>query len=281
MPLINLQAERYTLALFAILSSFTNSTPAAEDQGSVGLTNFAFSHYLGTGFYSSSGQDVFVVQAPFKYTITEKTNTEPGWVVNLPLTLGIINSDTIDVNNLPGLNDVTTLTFLPGIEYQYPVTHNWTISPFGDFGIARDLNNLTSVFVTGIGIKSYYNIPVNDAMITLGNRFLYAREKSKNNKNESDYSLIETGINYRVASSYSPGGRLMFSNLYYINLFYPNNLVLLERTENSIRIGIEHEIGITFSNLPDFLFFEKSEIGVGIRFSSGVKVFRIIFGMPF
>jgi len=279
---LNILINRLLLGLF-ILScfSFNKNIQAGEEQDSFGLTNFAFAHYLGTGFYSTSGQEVFVIQVPFSHTIKEKTNTEAGWVLNLPLTFGIINVDAIDVDNIPDLNDVTTATFLPGIEYQYPVTHNWTVSPFADYGFAHDFNNTTNVLVTGVGIKSTYNIPVNSALVTLGNRFLYAREESKNTNNNSDYTLIETGINYRVASIYSPNNRQLYSNLYYINFYYPNNLLLLERTENPIRIGVEHEVGITFSNLSDIWFFEKPEIGIGVRFGNGVDVFRILIGMPF
>ena len=57
--------------------------------------------------------------------------------------------------------------------------------------------------------------------------------------------------------------------------------MFLERTTKPIRVGIEHEIGITFSNIPDFLFFEKPQLGAGVRFGNEVNVFRIIFGAPF
>ncbi len=279
---MNILIDRTLLGLFVIFCClYSKNTLAAEEQGSFGLTNFAFAHYLGTGFYSTSEQDVFVVQMPLTHPIKQKTNTEAGWVLNLPLTFGLINIDGLDVDGIPDLNDVTTLTFLPGIEYQYPVTHNWTISPFLDYGFARDFNNSTNVLVTGAGIKSTYNIPVNSALLILGNRFLYAREESENTNDNSDYSLIETGLNYRVASDFTPDERQLYSNLYYINFYYPNNLVLLERTANPIRIGVEHEIGITFSNMPDFLFFEKPEFGVGVRFGNGVDILRIVFGAPF
>lgn len=278
----NLQAVTFILPLLSVLSCFsTGAIFAAEKQSTFGITNFAFSSYLGTGFYATSGQEVFVIQIPFQYTIKEKTNTKAGWVINLPLTFGIINIDNIDGGNLPDLNDVTTITFLPGLEYQYPVTSNWTISPFADIGFARDFNNTTDVLITGIGIKSYYNIPVNNAMLSLGNRFLYARERSDISNNDSDYSLIETGLNYRVASDYHHDNGVLFSNLYYINFYYPNNLVFFEQTPNPIRVGVEHEVGITFSNIPDFLFFEKPEIGVGVRFGNDLNVFRIVFGSPF
>ncbi len=277
-----LQVVPFILPLLSVLWCLSPGVIfAAEKQSTFGITNFAFSSYLGTGFYATSGQEVFVIQIPFQYIIKEKTNTEAGWLINLPLTFGIINVDNIDGGNLPDLNDVTTLTFLPGIEYQYPVTSNWTISPFADIGLARDFNNTTDVLITAFGIKSYYNIPVYDSLLSIGNRFLYARERSDISSNDSDYSLIETGFNYRVASDYSHDNGILFSNLYYINFYYPNNLVFFDQTPNPIRVGVEHEVGITFSNIPDFLFFEKPEIGVGIRFGNDLNVFRIVFGAPF
>jgi len=278
----NLQASTTTLLILITLTSFAAKIAfAAKEDSSVGLTNFAFSSYLGTGFYTSSGQDVFVLQLPFEHTIKEKTNTEPGWVLKLPLTVGFIDYENIDVENLPDLESVATLTFLPGLEYQYPVTQNWTISPFADYGFARDFNYTDNVLITGIGIKSYYNIPFFDALVSLGNRFLYAREKSKSSDNDSDYSLIETGLNYRITSEILHDGGAIFSNLYYINFYYPNNLVFLERTPNPVRVGVEHEVGITFSNIPDFLWFEKSQFGIGVRTGGGVNVYRIVFGAPF
>ena len=264
-----------------LLCIVTNTSYAADERSTFGITNFAFSSYLGTGFYTSSGQNVFVVQMPFQHTIIKKTGSNAGWALNLPLTIGLIDFENIEAENLPELGDVTTITFLPGIEYQYPVTPNWTLIPFADYGFARDLNNTTNVLVLGAGIKSNADFKHNKNIFTLGNRFLYAREKSGSADNDSDYSLIETGLNYRITSNYKANDVPPHINLYYINFYYPDNLVFFEQTTNPVRVGIEHEIGFTFSNLPDFLFFEKAELGFGIRRGNGVDVYRIVFGSPF
>ena len=277
-----LQTYRIAVAaLLSLLSLLVTNTVAADETSAVGLTNFAFASYLGTGFYTTSGQKVFVLQLPLDYTIKEKTDSEAGVLLNLPLTIGFINFDSLDVEELPEINDATTLTFLPGIEYQYPVTPDWTLSPFADYGFARDFNNEENILIVGIGIKSYLDFHFEDSMITLGNRFLYARERSKDAANDSDYSLIQTGLNYRVTSDYSFGNGPLYSNLYYINYYYPNNLVFLEQTANPVRVGVENEVGITISNMPSFLFFEKPQIGLGVRVGKDVTVYRILFGAPF
>lgn len=270
----------FTIGIF-ILSMVCKNTSAADDPSAVGLTNFAFASYLGTGFYTSSGQDVFVLQLPLDYTIKQKTDTDSGILLKLPITIGFINFSGLEVEELPEIKDVTTLTFLPGIEYQIPVTPDWTLAPFADYGFARDFNYEENILIIGLGIKSYLDFHLDDSMFTLGNRFLYARERTKNSNNDADYSLIETGLNYRLDTDYLFENGPLYSNFYYINFYYPNNLVLLEQTENPVRVGMEHELGITISNLSDFLFFEKPQIGLGVRFGNGVNIYRIIFGAPF
>lgn len=283
----NLQAKNKLVAtrlasIFLLLISISiTPSHATDDKSAFGLTNFAFSSYLGTGFYTSSGQDVFILHLPFQHTIIEKTVTDAGWVLNLPLTVGLIDFGRLDNDILPAFDDVTTLTFLPGIEYQKQITPDWMIIPFADYGFARDLNNTTNILITGIGIKSYANFKSNNNLITLGNRFLYAREKSESADSGSDYTLIETGLNYRFTSEYQINNKSLHTNLYYINFYYPDDLVFFEQAPNPIRIGIENEVGVTFSNLPDFLFFKDPELGIGIRRGSGLDVYRIVFGAPF
>jgi len=277
------QIRHFIAPFFALLSGFIgNNIYASEhDGGSFGLTSFAFSSYLGTGFYTTSGQNVFVLQMPFEHVIKEKTEDEAGWVLNLPVTIGFINFDSLKVEQLPGVNDVGTITFLPGLEYRYPMTPNWTLIPFADYGFARELDATSNVLITGTGIKSYFDVHFDNAKFTLGNRFLYARERSEDFSSASSYSLLETGLNLRVASNFSFTGEPLYSNFYYINFYYPNDLVFFEQTPNPIKVGIEHEIGITLSNIPDFLFFEKPQIGIGVRFGNNINVYRLVFGAPF
>ncbi len=270
------------LALYtALLLTLNSRAEVTQLDSTVGLTNFAFASYLGTGIYTTSNQTVFVIQMPFEHTIKAKTDTEAGWVLNLPVTFGLLNFKNINIDNVPDLNSVGTLTFLPGIEYQYPVTPDWTLIPFFDYGFARDLSNTANILVVGTGIKSYAEFRHRGNTLTLGNKFLYARERTKDFNIDADYSLIETGLDYKINTDFIFSNRHMQLSLYYINYFYPNNLIFLEQTSNPIRIGTENEIGFTISNLPDFLFFEKPQLGLGIRNGNGVNVYRLVFGMPF
>lgn len=278
----NLKSKSIFLFYFTLLLCLWYKPAFSVDAGSVfGTTNFAFSNYLGTGFYTTSGQNVFVIQIPLDHTIIEKTDTDAGWLLNLPITIGLINFGNLEFEGLPDVDDVTTLTFVPGIEYQYPVTPDWTLIPFADYGFARDFNQTSNVLITGVGIKSYADFQLNESVLTLGNRLLYAREKSEDANDASDYLLIETGLSYQLNNELSIGSHAINTNLYYVNYYYPDSLVFFDRTENPIIIGVANEIGLTFSNLPDFMFFGSPEIGLGVRISDDIKVYRLVFGAPF
>jgi len=277
-----------TSFIFLLLTTLSSAVFAADEDNAFGITNFAFASYLGTGFYSTSGQNVFVVQLPFEHVIIEKTDTEAGWVLNLPLTFGFLNFDELNLpgiaaqaSNIPEVNDVGTITFLPGIEYQYPVTKDWTFIPFADYGFARELNKHINTLIIGVGVKNYIDFQFENSLLTFGNTLLYAREKSSVSANKTDYSLVETGLNLRLKTDMIFDDERLYTNLYYINFYYPNNLVFFERSLEPIKVGVEHEIGITFSNIPDFLFFEKPQIGFGVRVGNDVNVYRLVFGMPF
>ena len=261
-------------AISAESSTTTSST--------FGVTNFAFASYLGTGFYSTSGQEVFVFQIPLKHTIIEETEEQAGWRLNLPITMGFINFSEADLENPPELDDIGTLTFLPGIEYRKKMTRDWILIPFADYGFAREFSHTNNVLIIGLGIKSYADFHHEGGVLTLGNRFLYAREShQEETKVNHDYTLVQTGLNFRFDQQARIAGADLGLNLYFVNYYYPDDLVFLERTTSPIRVGFENELGFTVDNIPDFLFFKNLQLGFGIRFGNDIRVYRLLFSAPF
>ena len=277
-----IKVVRFLGFLTLVFASQINFIQAeTRDDSTFGITSFSFASYLGTGFYSTSGQEVFVFQMPFKHTIKEETDQQAGWRLNLPVTLGFINFPSLDIEELPELDDVGTITFLPGIEYRKKITSNWILIPFADYGFARDFNHSNNVLIIGAGLKSYADFDISGAVITLGNRLLYARESNENVDINSDYTLIETGLNFRLDHNADIFGQDIKLNLYYVNYYYPDDLVFFERTTSPIRVGVENELGFTFSNIPDFMFFSDLHLGFGVRFGNNLRVYRLLFSAPF
>ena len=253
----------------------------SQERSPAELINFAFSNYLGTGFYSSSGSEVFILKIPLSSTLREMTESEPGWVLNYPISVGTANIDEIIEGEIPGLNDVATISLVPGIEYHYPVLPNWQLIPFFDLGIARDVVNDTSIGILGTGIKSFVKFDYGSNWLTLGNRFLYAVQDSFDEGNHSNFAVFETGLDYNIPTDLSIYGSIVNVSFYYINYYYLKDLVLLDFLEARIYLENKNEVGVTFS-LPDHPWFSADpRIGFGVQFTDGVRIYRIVFGAPF
>ena len=270
---------------FFLVLVINNMVPAADvysqDQSEVELTNFAFSNYLGTGFYASGSGDVFILKIPMSTTLRPMTDNESGWVFQYPVTLGVSNIDDTASRSTPDLNDVGTLSIVPGIEYLYPVSPNWQLIPFFDLGIARDLANEENVRVLGAGIKSFVTFDLDEKWLTLGNRLLYADQENIDRGNHSNFAVFETGLDYNFPTKTTINGSTIYVSFYYINYYYLDDLVLVDSLDNRISLENKNEFGFTVS-LPKYSWLpDNSRLGFGVQVTRDDDLYRLVFGAPF
>jgi len=289
----NLHASirKFSWRLFLVLV-VNNMVPAADvygqDESEAELTNFAFSNYLGTGFYASDSGDVFILRIPMSTTLRPMTDNEAGWVFRYPVTLGISNisdnddsQSTIDVDDIPDLNDVGTLSIFPGIEYLYPVSPNWQLIPFFDFGIARDFGNKDNIRVLGTGIKSFVTFHLDGKWLTLGNRLLYAQQENFDGASHSDFAVFETGLDYNIPTKTTINGSTINVSFYYINYYYLEDLILTDFLDDRISLQNKNEFGFTVS-LPKYSWLpDNSRLGLGVQVTKDDDLYRLVFGAPF
>jgi len=252
-------------------------------ESDIELTNFAFANYLGTGFYSSSSIDVFIVKLPFSTTLKEATETEAGWVVHYPVSLGATNikDSLVGVEGIPGLNDIGTVSVVPGLEYVYPMASNWHLLPFVDFGIARDVSNEIDVRVRGAGVKSFATFDFDKSWLIFANRLLYADQKNLDSGNESSFAVFETGLDYSLPTNITIGGSAVNVSYYFINYHYLDDLVLLDLPHAQISLEDKNEVGFTFT-LPKHSWLpDDFQLGLGVQVTRDNELYRIVIGTPF
>jgi hypothetical protein len=271
------------LSLLLVLSNITLLAAVyGEDRSEVELLNYAFGNYLGSGFYSSGGGEVFILNIPLATTLRPMTDAEAGWIVKYPVTLGIANIGEVEFaeGEIPDLDDVGTLSIVPGIEYLYPVLPNWYLAPFFDLGIARDLANETSVRVLGTGMKSFVNFDIGDNSLILGNRFLFADQESFDQGSHSNFSVFESGLDYIIPTDLSINGSVINLSFYFINYFYLDDLVLVDSLDDRISLENKNEIGFTVS-LPKHAWLpDDSRLGFGVQVTQDNELYRLVFGSP-
>lgn len=269
------------MLVFVLSNTILVSKAYCEDQSEAELINFAFSNYLGTGFYASGGGEVFILRIPLSTTLRLMTSNDPGWVITYPVTLGVANVDQIVDGAIPTLDHVGTVSVIPGVEYHYPVLRNWQLIPFFDLGVARDLANGINIRVLGAGAKSFATFDFDRQRLTLGNRFLYADQKNLEASSNSNFAVFETALDYNIPTDFTIHGSFIDISFYFINYYYLKDLVLIDFLDNPISLENKNEIGFTFS-LPDYKWLPNdSRLGFGVQITRTDNLYRIVFGMPF
>jgi hypothetical protein len=261
---------------------------AADTSNAEELVNFAFARYLGTGYYSTDESDVFVVQLPLIHQLRPMTPDEFGIVLRYPVTVGITNfdldgddsDDGQELPDIPELDDVATISLVPGVELQFAMRDNWYVAPFIDFGYAWDLDSDGSSKLFGAGVKSFADFTFNHDILTLGHRLLYSRQSNIEGDGSSSFSVLQSGLDYRFGAAAPERRGSLDIGLYYINNYYINDLGIPRASDDTINLGNTNEFGITFGLPPHRWLPDNPRIGLGVQLVDDLEVYRIVFGAP-
>lgn len=270
------------LLLFFLLGITVHTADVnSQDEPEFELVNFAFSNYLGSGFYTSSSGEVFVIKVPFSTNLSSAKDDEPQWVINYPVTVGTANINEIAAGTLPDLNDVSTISIIPSLEFHYPLSSDWWLIPFVDLGIAKNLDSGRNRWVKGAGVKSFVTFDFGKNWLILGNRLLYAEQESFDRESKSNFAVFETGLDYNIPINRVVHRSTINLSLYYINSYYLRDLVFLDILDARVSLENKNEFGFTVS-LPKYSWLpDKSRIGLGVQITKTDDLYRLYFGAPF
>ena len=273
---------RYAIVVF-LLTIGIYTSGHAYDTLSVDRLNYSFATYLGTGIYKAGDQNVQVYQIPLSYQLQSVDDESYGIKINVPVTIGYFDIETSDIIN-DGLPDnVSTYSIVPGIEFAVPVSVDWQLSPFADYGFSTNNENNETYSIYAYGLKSRYTFSINQYQLILGNNLLYAKQKSDDGTNDSDFASFETGLDFRLPEFKVFNTHLADFSFYYINFRYFDDLKFLRPAKRPVDVVIQNEIGFTFGvKLQEkYRYLDIPRIGLGYRTGDGLSVFRIVLGIPF
>ncbi|MFC4993859.1 hypothetical protein [Rubritalea tangerina] len=121
--------------------------------------NYIYAAVLGTGVYRVEDATLTTVRLPFSYTLD--TEEEDKWRLLLPVVIGYASLDPDDIIDRWIPTNLGTLSFIPGIEYRYPINDTFTLKPFAQVGGGYDFeNNIWSGLVVG-GTRALWKKPLN------------------------------------------------------------------------------------------------------------------------
>jgi len=277
------------LLLFALLFPALPAAPghaqllAHDLEEEIDRVNYAFAAYLGSGIYAASDGAVQVYSAPFSWTLRPPSEGRPGIKLKLPVTIGFYDFKALDLieGQLP--DDVATISFIPGVEFRYPLRENWALTPFIDLGAGIDVSGDKTTWIWSGGVESDVLFARGQTDMTLGNNLQYAAYAVPGEDEKGSFLVLENGLDLARPVRLSASGRTNRFSLYLMNQVYFDELELLRYDEELLEVRYQFEVGVTY--IPhrslDLWLFDITRIGLGYRFGDGLAAFRLIFGMPF
>ena len=140
-----MKAYKYLIVAVLLAGCCYGVSPARAVNEPEDVINYAYSSWIGSGFYKIGDRTVYLLRGPFSYTLRETDKEKWGLELLLPATIGF--HDNADENS-------GTVTFVPGLRLNYPVLDNWWLKPFGQFGFGKDFSGSDIAWIYGVGIKS-------------------------------------------------------------------------------------------------------------------------------
>jgi len=148
------------LLLFASLA--VSHSALAADAGNV---HWAYSAYFGTGTYKLGDfASVAVVRPTPGWTFRESAidddgNRTLGWRFRVPVSIGYHRFDFRNISEILDPDNVVTVSVIPGVEMDIPVTRRWLLRPllYAGWGTVTDSSETAWSYWTGIKSRYTWN----------------------------------------------------------------------------------------------------------------------------
>jgi len=264
----------FATALFLLLSGKQLAWAADEPEDTI---NYAYSSWIGSGFYKIGDRTTYLLRAPFSYTLREADSQKWGLALLLPATIGF--HDYTD-----GQDNQATITFVPGAQFVYPVLENWWVKPFGQFGFGKDFSGSDIAWIYGAGIKSLATFDLKSSELDFGTAFTWAAQNQSGGGSDSGFSMFEIGLNSRWPTNITVLDRKSDVNFFFVYTDFINDLDFERAQKENKTVQRLYKFGIALSseeNYPILGLFDLSGGGVDVTFGEGYFGMGLTTGFPF
>ena len=255
------------------LSGRSMAQVAEEPENTI---NYAYATWIGTGIYSFADRRIYVLRGNFSYSLRDPQEEKWGWKLLLPATLGVNDFTDFDV-------EVTTITFIPGVEAQVPVSDNWQLKPFAQIGIGKDFSGGDPSFIWGYGVKGLGNYPTKRMEFDIGAGITYANHTQSGSRGDDGFSKFDIGLNTRWPMRFNIQNRKTYINAYFVYSEFVNDVELLLPLENNIDLQRLFTFAILLEGRPSFSiwFIPLSGLGIDFTFGNNFRGIGLTTGFPF
>lgn len=245
------------------------------------FTSYAYAHELGSGIYDFDGRTLQVYRLPFAKQLREPQGKHPGVRLTLPLTLGFLDFEPLDVIETGLPEQIDSLSFVPGIELEFVLERGWRVLPYLKLGATvNDAADVTAT-IAGAGLSGRREFRVGNAEARYAAEALWSGIDYEDSLADDSFVRVRNGLELRRVLGPTLGGRRLEAGGFAIldlNVDPPSGPVTqLEvpraQAEIGVVLGLQPRARIGRVPLP--------RIGLSYRVAGDLSGWRIVLGEPF
>jgi hypothetical protein len=268
------------LRLSSLLVLVLTATPTTHAQSTAEAPiHWAYGAYFGTGVYRvSGGEQAYILSVRPRWQLRDAALDEQGRrtvgiELRFPVAIGAYDFDVADIGATLSLDNVSTISAVPGIEFDVPMSSRWSLKPLAYVGWGAQLDGDASAWIYWTGIKSRLVFPRQEATWALVNALTYVGYSADSGDNGNVLPLY-TGFEIdRPLGMKKLGDEQVVLHWHAGYTSYLNEVELLSGSTNieHIRLEDEWELGVAFSTGQEPLHLWRlkwDRVGLAYRFSS-------------
>ena len=257
------------------------TTRAQQDQQN--LINWYYSATFGTGVYTSGDRTVAVIQLPISRVLRPIGEDDYGLSLKIPVTFGFYDYSFDDAFTGDVPNRVSTVSVMPGLEWEIPYTRRWTLKPYFSAGFGRELDGKDSAFIYDFGVKSRFVLGEDEGVeFALVNSLTSAGYRPRSGPAQP-FGVFVVGLDMVIPTNKVLFGRdafIGFTPIYYY-YFSEIKLVNFDNEDNRLREQFEIALSIMSRKPWTLKYFDIDRVGLAIRSSGNFTGVSLFTSLPF
>ncbi|WP_033095884.1 hypothetical protein [Colwellia psychrerythraea] len=269
--------------IFLMLFSFLLLPVEAED---IEPVHYAYANYLGSGIYRTTGQNASLISMPFSYEIGHVGKTTYG--LRLPVSVGFFDFELADLPSLDLPDSVGTVTFTPGLAFNYQYSKDWFIESYIDLGYGRNLTTNKGVSIHSSGVSALYHFDIKNHDGIWANRLYYARYDGNGYNAKDSYAAAQIGIDLGLPIQYQvldyPFQPRLFATAFWyfseVDFLTPRTRSFNEEDNVTLTNSVEFGFTLKFAKTIGYTWAGIERLGLSYRYSKNFSAFRLLFSFP-
>lgn len=243
---------------------------SAVPAGDQAFASYAFAAEFGTGIYEFNGRSLQIYRIPLALQ-------REGWRLTLPVTVGLVDFSSTDVIDLKLPHGIGSVSLVPGIERDVPLTPDWTLTHFLRAGFTRTSGRAANAVVAATGLRSLVLRP----RYQFYSELTYAVADLRGPPPGDAFLRVRNAIQGDLPAPLPSGERRLHIAPYLMVDLYAQPPTSPVSGRDAQRRQTELGLSFTLDPRPTRLGIPLPAVGLSYRFAGDLSGWRLAIGAPF